>query len=211
MLRNKIFVIFLISLMISLETSCATIVSTRYQSVTFESEPEGAKVIVGGRTIGRTPLTIPVERASKQTLSFEKEGYDAVTMPFTTITNVWFLGNAGVTFIFGSTIDHITGAVNEYSPSAYHITLKPKGSAFFTPEGEIKVFILSNYLNIVKEANTSSREYLPALFSLLKIPKKDQKLVMQNLKYLINESENSLVFTEKIINNYVKNSNVSVQ
>lgn len=207
MLRNKIFAMFLISLMICLSVHCASIISGKYQTVTFNSEPQGAKVIVNGRTLGTTPLTMALERTSKQTLSFEKEGYDTLTMPLTTTLNGWFWGNIVIGGLLGSTTDGLTGAVHEYSPSAYHVTLKPKGSAFFTPKGQIKVFILSNYLNIAQEANTSSHEYLPALFSLLKIPEKDQMLAMQNMKYLINNSDNSLVFAEKVINDYVRDSN----
>lgn len=184
--------------------SCATIATGRYQTVSFNSEPSGATVIVGGRTLGKTPLTIPLERKGEQAMIFEKEGYESVTMPLTTSINGWFWGNILTGGLLGSTTDGVSGAINKYSPSAYHVTLKPKGSAFFTPKGQIKVFILSNYLNIAKEANSSSREYLPALFSLLKIPENEQKAAMQNIKDLVNSSDNSLVFAEKVIDNYFK-------
>lgn len=118
MLRSKIFAMFLIGLLICLLASCATIVSGKYQTVTFNSEPQGAKVIVNGRTLGTTPLTLPLEKASNQTLSFEKEGYNTVTLPLTTTLNGWFWGNIVLGGLLGSTTDGLTGAVHEYSPSA---------------------------------------------------------------------------------------------
>ena len=187
--------------------SCATIVSGKYQTVTFNSEPVGATVIVNGRTLGKTPLTTSLERISEPSAVFEKEGYESVSMALSTSMNGWFWGNIVIGGLLGSTTDGISGAVHQYSPSSYHVTLKPKGSAFFTPRGEIKVYILSNYLNIAKELNTSPQEYLLALFSLLKVPENEQKAAMQNMQYLVKSSDHSLAFAEKVIDNYVKTSN----
>lgn len=208
MVRSKGLVFFIAILFIPLLTSCASIVKGGPQSVTFNSEPTGATVIVNGRTMGATPLTVSLERkGGDQSITFEKDGYKPITIPLTTGVNPWFFGNIIFGGLVGSTTDALSGAIHEYSPNFYHVTLSPKGSAFLTPKGEIESFILSNYGHIISEANSSPKEYMTALFSLLKISKENQINAANEMKGMIIGSENSLVFADKVIDKYFLQAN----
>ena len=50
------------ALMAIILSGCATIIEGKTETVTFDSEPAGAKVIVAGRVMGNTPITVPVEK-----------------------------------------------------------------------------------------------------------------------------------------------------
>ncbi len=39
--------------------------------MTFNSEPDGATVIVAGKTLGKTPLTVKVPKDKNMSLTFE--------------------------------------------------------------------------------------------------------------------------------------------
>jgi len=92
-------------------SGCASIVSGPTQELTFQSEPEGATVSTNGRPLGKTPLTVQLDKKSDQTLKFELEGYKTITMPLTTTLDPWFWGNIVLGGFIGSTTDGLSGAV----------------------------------------------------------------------------------------------------
>src|ERR1035441_4413115 len=110
-------------------SSCATIMSGSSQDLSFNSSPDGATVTAGGRVIGKTPITTRLSKESGQTLVFSKDGYKSITMRLDTTMNGWFWGNIVLGGPIGSTTDGITGAVHEYSPSQYMVTLTPEGAS----------------------------------------------------------------------------------
>ena len=128
---------------------CATIVSGKTQEVSFTSVPDGATVSVQGRALGKTPVTVQLDKKSEQTIVFEKDGYKTLTLPFTTQLDPWFWGNIVLGGFFGSTTDGISGAVYQYSPSQYNITLQPlEGIKSADRErNDAKTFIIANYKN----------------------------------------------------------------
>src|SRR3989338_382530 len=86
---------------------CASIISGRTQEVSFASNPEGVTVTVNGRILGKTPLTINLQRKSEQSLVFSKDGYKTLSMQFETSINGWFWGNILLGGLIGSTTDGI--------------------------------------------------------------------------------------------------------
>ena len=70
-------------------SGCASIVKGRLQDVSFQSTPEGASVIVDGRTIGKTPLTVNMQKKKGQVVVFEKAGYKPFTFSLETRTSRW--------------------------------------------------------------------------------------------------------------------------
>lgn len=103
---------------------CATIVSGSRQKVTFNSEPPGATVLVGGIELGKTPVTTRVKRSKKLEVVFEKAGYRTQTAEIESGVNNWLFGNILVGGLFGLSTDAYSGALNEYVPDHYLATLK---------------------------------------------------------------------------------------
>ena len=104
-------------------SGCATIISGDTETVTFNSSPEGADVYIDGAIIGKTPVSIVLEKNKKDVVMFKKEGYQAVTRdltksydPITMLSIFWDL----------STTDFLSGAAMEYAPKSYYIELREK-------------------------------------------------------------------------------------
>ena len=109
--------------------ACATIMHGTSQEITFQSSPEEVTVTVGGRILGKTPITSRLDKKADQSVVFSKDGYKPVTMALTTTLDSWFWGNLAGLSIFGSTTDGMNGSVNEYVPSQYFVSLTPDGAS----------------------------------------------------------------------------------
>ena len=180
--------ILLITL-IFLISGCATIIDGREQTIVFNSSPEGASVVVGGVTLGKTPLNVPVKRSnSNQGVRFTLDGYETLEVPLISDFNPITLINHP----FGTTTDIVTGAAYKYSPGAYIVTLKPTGNRqaeFTTFERKIFEFILMNYNEISKEVCGNSGSNIDSLSKLSKISDKSE--IKNTLKLIITNSENA--------------------
>jgi hypothetical protein len=71
-------------------TGCASIMSGNKQIVTFQSSPENATVTVAGRVLGKTPISISLDKKQGQNLVFALPGYKTVEMQLTTQIDGWF-------------------------------------------------------------------------------------------------------------------------
>ncbi len=56
--------------------SCATIVKGTRQKIPVTSAPIGARVLVDGKDMGRTPLTLMIKRNKPGVIRIEKEGFN---------------------------------------------------------------------------------------------------------------------------------------
>ena len=105
---------------------CASIVDGSTQTVTVQSLPVGAKVLVDGIEVGVTPLTTSIQRKDGTTLDVKLDGYKDVSMSMVTKLNTTFWGNIIIGGLPGSTTDSVTGAAREYAPNSYSFTLEKK-------------------------------------------------------------------------------------
>lgn len=110
-------------------SACASIVSGGHQSVTLNSNPEGATVAVDGNTIGKTPMTTFLKKKPGQNVMFTLDGYMPITTQLQTGVNPWFFGNIIIGGLIGSSTDALSGAIYQYSPSQYLVTLQPAAFA----------------------------------------------------------------------------------
>lgn len=203
--KRIVFLLFLLVLL----SNCATIIKGGKQEVSFTSVPEDTIVIVNGRTLGKTPVTTTIDRKSDQILTFEKEGYKTLTLPFTTTINGWFWGNIAIGGLIGSTTDGLSGAVYEYSPSQYNITLVPTDKTFTEntetiKKNEIKSYIISGYNNILMELDTKSGEYVNSLTELLKVKKENRNEAIEKIKQLSTIYRNIPEFADQVVNYFIK-------
>lgn len=166
--------------------------------MTFNSEPDGANVVISGRQIGKTPITTQLDRVKDQTLTFEKEDYKPVTMQLTTTFNSWFWGNILIGGLIGSTTDGITGAIYEYAPSQYYIPLKPLNEEKTNIEINKKIFVLMNYNKLINELYSGRGEYTDALFILMLVEKDNEKYMINKIKDIAKTTNDPLVFADKV-------------
>jgi uncharacterized protein YceK len=117
----KKFVSILVIVLFLFTTGCATILKGTSQTVSFNSEPAGATVLVDGKAMGVTPVALMLKKNKYDTVTVQKKGYKSQTMPIKTR----FDGIAIINIFWDlSTTDLITGAIVEYKPDNYHFELK---------------------------------------------------------------------------------------
>ncbi|MCM2264276.1 MAG: PEGA domain-containing protein [Desulfuromonadales bacterium] len=202
--RNRIF-FFLLAVLFSLVLyGCATIVSGTTQEVTFQSEPEGATVTVNGRPLGKTPMTIQLDKKSEQTLTFELSGYRTVTMPLSTSLDGWFWGNIVIGGLLGSTTDGLSGAVYEYAPSQYFVSLHPLNGIDKPQKAKAREFIVAGYKNIVQELNSTPAEYVNSLLELLEVPQADREAAIKKIKGLSEVYSDIPKFAQEVTDLFIK-------
>lgn len=183
---------------------CASVISGRTQQVSFNSNPEGATVTVGGRVLGKTPFTMALQRKASQTLEFKKNGYKPLTMELETSMNMWFWGNVVIGGLFGSTTDSATGAVHRYSPSQYMVTLERDGTTtveakpVLSDRQKAREFIVYGYSSIKDEIRKEKPgDYLKSLWSVLKVPEAERAAALEKVKGLLKAYEDIFTFADK--------------
>ena len=107
--------------------SCATIITGTSDKISFTSTPEGAKVLYKGVEKCITPCETKIPRSlSKQTITFEKEGYVSQEVKLTKTFNAVTLVNILLGGAIGVGIDAATGSLTKYSPKAVTAELVTK-------------------------------------------------------------------------------------
>jgi len=173
-------------------SGCASLVSGTTQRVTFQSIPDDALVtldelvshmkrggnryiISSSRIMGKTPFTSQLDREDGRTVTFSKEGYQSVTVNLTTVTNGAFWGNILSGGLAGSSTDSVSGAIHEYEPSHYMVSLVPlkssaiEGSTRYSQRDKLRAFVLIRYASLIDALSTGHGEDLSALLSMLHI------------------------------------------
>jgi hypothetical protein len=123
--------------------SCASIISGGSQKLTFNSDPQGAKVQVINKNgklvkIANTPFTAKLKRGSDfftgedYTVKYTLENYQPYETNISTSLNGWYVGN----FIFGGLlgfliIDPLTGAMWKIDSEEVNVILKKEVVGFY--------------------------------------------------------------------------------
>jgi hypothetical protein len=186
-------------------SGCATIVSGGgKQQLTFNSEPPDATVTMAGRALGKTPLTVTVDRAKNMALVVEKEGYKPFTTQLSTRLNSWFWGNILIGGLLGSTTDGVSGAINEYSPDQYFVTLVPN-KPFGVEENrrsDLKQLLVGSGTEVRKELSNGEGEYVNSLLKLLQVGDADRAKAIETLKKVAATTPDDLEMANKVIEIY---------
>jgi hypothetical protein len=182
---------------------CATIVSGTTQQVSFDSEPEGVKVSVDGRELGLTPMTIQFDKSTKkQNVTFEKEGYKTRTMHMATTADPWFFGNILLGGLIGSTTDGLSGAVVQYAPDQYFVSLTPGEGIEEDPD--VRAFIVSGYTNIVEELQSEPGEYVESLMHLLNLPESRWEDETERIRKMSEIYSSIPTFADEVVKHYLE-------
>jgi hypothetical protein len=104
-------------------SSCATVFTGSRQTVTIDSNVEGASVQVAGMNYGTTPATVRLKKGfNGETVIVKKEGYKtAVLQPPTTFNPVSVINLFNVLFW---AIDIATGAIMKYDTNYFEVQLE---------------------------------------------------------------------------------------
>lgn len=189
-----------------LALGCASIIEGRTQSVTFNSEPAGAQIVINGVPMGVTPATITIKKSDydNANVQFKKEGYHDQQASLHTKVTGWFWGNVISGGLLGSATDAISGAMWEYSPDKYFVTMPPvKASigemARMDYENRVRIDILFSHEHLVSDLAKGGGEHLSSLCALLALNKVRQEGAILELRMLATISENAPAFADAVL------------
>jgi len=189
-------------------TGCATIVSGTTQQITFQSTPDGAVVRLNGRELGKTPLTLMLEKKDPQLFTVEKEGFKTYEGSMSTSLDPMFWGNIIFGGVIGSTTDSASGAMHQYAPDQYMVTLEPMATSqlntfiHLSKREQARSFLFQNYENIKSDLSKNSGEYIDALLQVLNVPKENSDIVKVDLHSTIFKNSDPAWFVKHTLNKY---------
>lgn len=191
-------------------TGCATVVNSKTQLVSFQSTPAGATVLIDGRPMGQTPLSVQLERKTGQALIIRKEGYKDFSTTMGTTVSGWFFGNIILGGLLGSTTDAATGAMNEYAPNQFLVTLEADAANAATAKVEkskadkVREFVLLSYNSLATDIKAGSGNYLNGLLSQLEIKDEQREHTITQLKGLLQAYPDVAKFADRVVGDFVK-------
>jgi hypothetical protein len=199
-----------VALVIAVLPGCASIVNGKTQSVSFQSTPSGATVALSGMPIGTTPISTVVQRKNDQTLTVSKEGYKTFSTKMNTKIEPWFWGNILIGGILGSVTDAVTGAMYEYEPGQYLVTLEQESASNLSASTEkskkdrAREFIILSYNQIVADLSKGSGNYLNSLMGLLEIPRTNEAVEVRRIKAFAEAFPDIAQFADQVTAAYIK-------
>jgi hypothetical protein len=125
----KYIQLFIIMIVATVLSSCATILTGTTQRVTIDSTPKGADIIIDGRMMGTTPAKVRLDRdfnafiEDAKDIQLELPGYYAdgyylgTDIEPTCILNVFCVA--------GFALDAVTGALMRYDSDYYNFKMVP--------------------------------------------------------------------------------------
>lgn len=123
MKKTIIVIVILITM-----SSCASLFSSRKNSVNFTSSPTKAKVFINNQEKGITPLNIKLKPTKEPyAIKYLKEGYKPKnTKLSTSIGRTWVFLNLFTPYFSGVLIDAITGSWRKFDRNVIHQNLEIK-------------------------------------------------------------------------------------
>ena len=143
---------------VSLMTGCATIVGEKEQSITINSSPSNANVLITDERSmevhsGSTPTTVQLRKSDGSyfggktyTVEISKDGYESRTMMINASPNGWYIGG---NIIFGGLIgwlivDPFTGAMYNLTPDTLNASLGENVATTAEGESEITLVLIED-------------------------------------------------------------------
>jgi hypothetical protein len=125
-MRNQLFVFVLCCLLVVL-TSCATIVKGNHDTISFRSEPTGAKVTKDGKEIGITPCEVKLFTKNYYEFEISADEYETKKV---TVESLYYgaaaLGNIFSFPIIGHIVDIANGSAFMLRPNDVYVRLNKK-------------------------------------------------------------------------------------
>ena len=165
---------FVLGVALVLTTGCATVLGGTRQLLTVNANVEGAEVFLNETRLGVTPLTAEVKRGQTGELRVTADGYQPYTVAINRKVSTLFFVNILSGGSFGSTTDLATGAMYEYEPSTFMVSLQSsqiglEGRQEWMRKEALRGFVLMNNEAIVSELADGTGEHLDLLFDVLAV------------------------------------------
>ncbi|WP_445001193.1 PEGA domain-containing protein [Halomonas mongoliensis] len=139
-------------------TGCATIVGDKEQSISINSTPSQAKVLITDESsrevyAGETPTTVQLRKSDGSyfggktyTVQISKEGYQERSLTIDSRPNGWYIGG---NLVFGGVIgwlivDPLTGAMYNLSPDQINASLGDSVANNAAGEQEINLVLIED-------------------------------------------------------------------
>lgn len=173
---------------------CATIFSKTTQTVTINSNIQGAEVRIDGNVVGTTPYSGVVKKGSNaKTVLISKEGYQPQQIALNTAINPLLI--LSIVFWDLGTTDLISGAAWEYSPNSYYVNLIKAGKvSAVTDEIRIKEYAMVKRARLSDPNSEESKNLHAKFFS----NKMDLKSFTAKLSELNRLSRSTVEFGESV-------------
>lgn len=121
-MKNIVSILLALSLMWT-TSGCATIVHGNRQTVTINSEPQGASVKLDGLK-GKTPFSASLARNNDYVVSIRKEGYKEEQVQITkSFSGLSIIGNI-LWLLVGVVVDFASGSAYNLNPTKIDVELE---------------------------------------------------------------------------------------
>ena len=188
---------------------CATIISGSSQIMTVNANVDGAQVHLiteaGGETLlGTTPLTTRVKRGQEGSLRVSAEGYRSYQSALNKKINNVFWVNILLGGTFGSTTDYTTGAMYEYEPSTFMVSLQPAEQSTeemndWQRREALRGFVLHNSQVLVSDLAAGDGEYIDVLVYVLAAEPENRAEAIERWRAGYAASETAAEFAEMMV------------
>ena len=183
---------------------CATILGGTSQTVSVNSNVAGAQVTLNGAQLGVTPLTASIKRGQTGVISVTSAGYQPYQIALNKKISTLFWVNIFSGGAFGSSTDMSTGAMYEYEPSTFMVTLQRANSssaelAEWRRKEGLRAFVLQNNEALVSDLAAGRGEYVDVLGKLLAVTPADRAEAIARWRAGYLASKTSAEFAAKIV------------
>lgn len=195
-MKTKLLIGITISLFL---VSCATIMKGTEQTITINSNVDGADIYVESVKIGETPFVGKIKK-NQDAIRIEEEGYKPYTLALSKSLEPIFWGNIIIGGTLGSITDFASGAAYTYSPSSYQVEMFREGEseAAFIDRFELRKYAMLNITDIAVDLGNKEGDYLETLIRLAKLPYNDESVEAVKSKFDASKG-NEIVFGNKIV------------
>jgi hypothetical protein len=193
------------AILVTALSGCASILTGSTQTITVNSNVSGAQVFMNDTLLGKTPLTVTVDRGLEGALTVKADGYQSYNFALNKKITTTFWVNILSGGLFGSSTDMSTGAMYEYEPGTFQATLAPMNASSleldtFEKEAALRRFLLVNHEAVVRQLASGEGTHLETLYGALEIAQNQREPQRVSWNNIYRSSTTTREFADAFIN-----------